>query len=435
MEKQWIQSLRSRFADRKVTPPNGLWNDVQKSLSEKNVISYGDKRARRAVSVLFRRFIVMAACFVGLFYISYIVFFNKSGSYLYVSDKRLNGGKVLMGAVGELLSEKKYSKISFNKNEKFILRDIKNDSIPECLYSDDEFDSIVVSLAGSDDNDAANIKNKYDSNKEYNTSVVTRRVQYEDNKYIKKSDEQMLASSDDILDGNSNISFSFFGSGMAALGSSSGTGTAVIMASNLYQGSIGYDNQSGNEVMLLSTAYTKKDVEPSTIKVRHRQPIRLGMSIRVEFWKRLGLNTGLNYSCQSSTISSDEEYKSYNTDQKLHFVGLPLALNYNIFNFDNIELYASAGGAVEFCVSGKAHTDYFLPNGETLSIDNNVRDRRPQWSVNASVGVQYKVNSMVGIYLEPGLSYYFDNGSDISSIYKEKPLNFNLAFGLRLMLR
>ena len=37
----------------------------------------------------------------------------------------------------------------------------------------------------------------------------------------------------------------------------------------------------------------------------------------------------------------------------------------------------------------------------------------------------------VGVYVEPGVSYYFDDRSTLSTIYKEKPLNFNLNLGVR----
>ena len=37
----------------------------------------------------------------------------------------------------------------------------------------------------------------------------------------------------------------------------------------------------------------------------------------------------------------------------------------------------------------------------------------------------------VGVYVEPGVSYYFDDRSPLSTIYKEKPLNFNLNLGVR----
>ena len=52
-------------------------------------------------------------------------------------------------------------------------------------------------------------------------------------------------------------------------------------------------------------------------------------------------------------------------------------------------------------------------------------------SVNAAAGVQFNVLDNIGIYAEPGVSYHFDDGSSLQTIYKEKPLNFNLNFGVR----
>ena len=40
----------------------------------------------------------------------------------------------------------------------------------------------------------------------------------------------------------------------------------------------------------------------------------------------------------------------------------------------------------------------------------------------------------VGLYAEPGLNYYFDNGSPVENVFKSRPLNFNLTLGLRLRL-
>ena len=37
----------------------------------------------------------------------------------------------------------------------------------------------------------------------------------------------------------------------------------------------------------------------------------------------------------------------------------------------------------------------------------------------------------MGLYIEPGAKYYFDNGSDIETIRSEKPFNVNLQAGFR----
>ena len=55
--------------------------------------------------------------------------------------------------------------------------------------------------------------------------------------------------------------------------------------------------------------------------------------------------------------------------------------------------------------------------------------------MNAAAGVQYNFSNLLGLYVEPGVSYYFDNGSSVSNIYKDKPFNFNLNLGLRFTIR
>ena len=45
--------------------------------------------------------------------------------------------------------------------------------------------------------------------------------------------------------------------------------------------------------------------------------------------------------------------------------------------------------------------------------------------------MQFDVLDNVGIYAEPGVSYHFDDHSSLQTIYKEKPLNFNLNVGIR----
>ena len=55
-----------------------------------------------------------------------------------------------------------------------------------------------------------------------------------------------------------------------------------------------------------------------------------------------------------------------------------------------------------------------------------------QCSLNAAAGLQFNILPNLGVYAEPGVGYYFNNGSKVETIYKEKPFNFNLKAGLRL---
>jgi hypothetical protein len=40
------------------------------------------------------------------------------------------------------------------------------------------------------------------------------------------------------------------------------------------------------------------------------------------------------------------------------------------------------------------------------------------------------ITDYAGLYVEPGISYHFDDGSPVTTVYKDRPLDFNLAFGL-----
>ena len=68
------------------------------------------------------------------------------------------------------------------------------------------------------------------------------------------------------------------------------------------------------------------------------------------------------------------------------------------------------------------------------SETDDIKVKPLQWSVNASAGVQFRLTKFMGVYAEPGIAYYFDDGSEIKTIYKEKPVNFNLNLGVRFEL-
>ena len=69
-----------------------------------------------------------------------------------------------------------------------------------------------------------------------------------------------------------------------------------------------------------------------------------------------------------------------------------------------------------------------------LIDSEDVNPDKLQWSINANLGVQYNISNLLGIYLEPGVGYYFDDGSDVLTIYKEKKCNFDFQLGVRFNL-
>ena len=188
-----------------------------------------------------------------------------------------------------------------------------------------------------------------------------------------------------------------------------------------------------------SAVVLKSSSAPATssgnTEIRHRQPVRAGVSFRYDFTKRWGVETGLTYSLLSSSINSSDSHHSLHTEQKLHYIGIPLQISYDFLQTRWISLYANAGGMIEKCVSGRADTDY-MSDGNVISESRSDIQVRPlQWSLNAALGAEVHFTPLVGFYVEPGVSYFFNDGSDVSTIYKERPFNFNLEFGLRFSFR
>ena len=170
-------------------------------------------------------------------------------------------------------------------------------------------------------------------------------------------------------------------------------------------------------------------------EIHHRQPVRVGVSVRYDFTKRWGIETGLTYSMLSSTITTGGSGYSSRTEQELHYIGIPLQISYDFLQLKWFSLYVNAGGMIEKCISGKAVASY-VPEGESAFESREGITARPlQWSLNAAIGAEVHFTPLIGLYVEPGASYFFNDGSGISTIYKERPLNFNFEFGLRFTFR
>ena len=147
------------------------------------------------------------------------------------------------------------------------------------------------------------------------------------------------------------------------------------------------------------------------------------------------LESGLTYSWLLSKSKTGSESYYVDSRQTLHYLGIPLNVNFHIWQNRWMDVYASAGGMLEKCVGGKIRSDYVY-GGNVRDTETEKLNIRPlQWSVGASAGLQFRLSGIVGLYLEPGVIYHFRNGSGVESAYSVHPLNFNLNLGLRFSFR
>jgi len=186
---------------------------------------------------------------------------------------------------------------------------------------------------------------------------------------------------------------------------------------------IAYDNS------YLQSASSSKPV--STLdNYHHYQPFVTGVTVSWQFLPRLSLDSGVNYSRLYSVrnpLYSDER----DTDtMTLHYVGVPLGLRFNFLQNQRFNLYASTGGIAQKLVRGTREIIRYSGSFRTLDYED-LQEAQLQWSLNAGIGVSYRLLGSMSLYVQPGMSYYFDNGSELVNIYKRRPLNFSLSAGVR----
>lgn len=176
---------------------------------------------------------------------------------------------------------------------------------------------------------------------------------------------------------------------------------------------------------LMAAAYKALQKSPQG-KAKHHAPVSVGMQIAFGVAPRLSLSTGVVYTRTSSDFYPYAPNNDYNVHQVLHYVGIPVGLNYELWRSGGFHAYVMAGAEAAYNV--KNDTD------EDGTRKQDAKRDRVQFSGKASLGAQYDISPNVGLYIEPGAKYYFDNGSDIENTFKDKKLNFNLQFGLRFNL-
>lgn len=179
----------------------------------------------------------------------------------------------------------------------------------------------------------------------------------------------------------------------------------------------------GEEYLLASYKAIQRNQQGNA---KHHAPVSVGLQVAFGIAPRLSLSTGLVYTRTSSDFYPYAPSSSYNVHQVLHYVGIPVGLNYEFWQSGGFHAYVMAGAEADYNVKNDTEE-------EGVKKENAKRDR-VQFSGKASLGAQYDITPKVGLYIEPGAKYYFDNGSHVENTFKDKKLNFNLQFGLRFNL-
>ncbi len=179
-----------------------------------------------------------------------------------------------------------------------------------------------------------------------------------------------------------------------------------------------YDASARSSEPIYLTGYEERE--------HHHRPVTYGLTLSYPLTDRLALTTGVVYTKLQSEFTQIMRSQQIQQEQTLHYVGIPLSLSYKLWTYKSFSAYLSAGARADWNV--KTHL-------ETEGASQQLPKDRMQWSLNGSLGLQYDIVPQVGLYAEPSLNWYPDNGSAIQNYFKDKPLSLGLQVGLRLNMR
>lgn len=157
-------------------------------------------------------------------------------------------------------------------------------------------------------------------------------------------------------------------------------------------------------------------------------PFKAGLSLRFPLDKRFSLESGLDYSFHHAVASY--RYWYHDTEFRMHYIGIPLKGIYSLTSWERLNLYVTAGGEIEWLLFGRA---FYTVDGKNLS-DFRLQQHPFLFSVSAGAGAEFKLNTRLGIYAEPGIAWYILPNDYLPNYYRGHPLTVDLHVGLRFQL-
>ncbi|MBQ6311590.1 MAG: outer membrane beta-barrel protein [Bacteroidales bacterium] len=211
----------------------------------------------------------------------------------------------------------------------------------------------------------------------------------------------------------------------------------AFSASSNFSGRGKIEGPSSNMIKAVASqfgyvAYSNAPSIQQISETKYALPLNFALGVSYRVNDVLTVGTGVSYSYLHSKYNGLINGQYFDIKQGVHYVGVPVNLYFNLGSAGNFDFYAAAGGAAEKGVKVTYRMKSASGSGKTS--DSHVKG--VQFSTKAVGGMEYRFGKgkNVGIYLEPGITYYFD--SDVpASIRTDQPLQFEAQAGIRFHLK
>ena len=401
---KWIQQLHDKLAEHEVPAPEDLWADIEAALEQAPLSSPNRETLRKSRHVALRRWTAAAA----------VAALMLGGGYLWWNQPKLEKhtenaietvAKNASEAISETVAEKKAEAVVRQQLAQLAPQRVENK--PE--EQEQTTAPIVVPEVDETVEPTTKTERSTVANDSYRTDAAEQTI-------VREFDRQMV-NQQLATKHRQSLTLSLYAmNGFTNENSSNG----VLMADAMVrQFEKTYENSYEASARLTEPIYLSGYEE----RQHHHRPISYGLTVAYPFTKRLSLTTGIVYTKLVSDFTQVMHSQQIQQQQTLHYLGIPISLSYRLWALKGFRAYVSAGTLSYWNVA-----THLVTEGVTQQLGKD----RVQWAFNGSIGVQYDVLSQLGLYIEPGLSYYPDNGSRLQNFFKDKPLNPSLQFGLRV---
>lgn len=450
---EWLNDLRRKMEDHTEDVPDGLWNDIRNELfvedKTENIIplmmnddlkAQGKAGSKMNHKPLLYRICGAAAAIALFFIVGRLFVFNDKKEAVNVVQTKESSSKIASSVhqSDEINFEKRTAlekKDTNGLNQYFSVKNLNKDSDTTEKH---EVKKNIESQKSNLESDQTQYVQNASPEQHENTEI--KRVDEETEMYElltkeEREKKQKLKEAEKIKLAKNNNKKSWAVGMLTGNTASSSTeqfpGYATLNGMTLSLPEIWSSGYEENPLMAILLANQDKKVDA---KIKHKTPVTFGASVSKKIGKKWSVGTGVNYTKLSAELTSGSGSNFISSEQSIHYVGIPVQVNYNVFQKGAFTGYLTGGGLVEKAVSGDIKTQYIVDGTVKEESKEKIDEKPVQISVNTAAGLQLKVIKNIGIYAEPGVSYHFKDNSSLQTIYKEKPLNFNIKFGIRIII-
>ena len=408
------KQIRKRLKNFEQPVPDHIWSAIEEDLVPTVSIS-NTKRLWRNISI--------AASFLLVMSLGSLFFLNKNSDDGFISDDfvLVESSVTPVTRIPETKSDQ--TLLAENNTQDNAIAENRSNTQPKKVFVSRQSNS-QTSVNQSDNTDSSNAG-------DVNTKPEEKTQQNQPNQRTSSSFENVLANNNESYNiaikrkKNTGISYALAVGNAGNFENNAGGGTGIMPSSDL-----SYSYSPPEVPVVFQSQQNIYGAQENDVKTpanyKHDLPVSVGFTVRKQISDKFALESGLVYTYLASEgkIASTTPITN---NISLNYLGIPVKGVYSLFNDKRFSVYASAGGMVEKSVSGT-----FKSTIKDVVESKNLNVKELQYSLTGSVGINVPLTGHLGLFVEPGVAYYFKDGSDVVTIRKDRPFNLNLQGGLRL---